>query len=88
MTETQQAPQFWSCGGGTQSCAIGVLICEGRLPKPDFAGIADTGHEMPTTWQYFDAVLKPKLAAVGVEIVRIKMQDWATPRGRQIMPTS
>lgn len=30
-------------GGGWQSVAIGVLIREGALPKPDLAVIADTG---------------------------------------------
>lgn len=81
-------PQIWSCGGGTQSCAIGALIVQGRLPKPYLAVIADTGREMPTTWQYLDSVLRPALANVGVEIVRVKKDEWATPRGRGLFATS
>jgi len=81
-------PQIWSCGGGTQSCAIGALIVQGKLPKPYLSVIADTGREMPTTWQYLDAVLRPALAKVGVEIVRVKKDEWATPRGRLLFATS
>ena len=36
---------IWNYGGGAQSCAIAVLILQGRLPKPDFAVIADTGRK-------------------------------------------
>ena len=81
-------PQVWSCGGGTQSVAIGALIVQGRLPKPDFACIADTGKEMPTTWEYFDAVLKPNLAAVGVDIVRVSREEFASPWGKGMFATS
>ncbi len=80
--------QVWSCGGGTQSCAIGALIVQGRLPKPDISVIADTGREMPTTWQYLDAVLRPALANVGVEIVRIQKSEWAYDWGRELFATS
>jgi hypothetical protein len=34
----------WSYGGGVQSVAIGVLIREGVLPKPDLAAIVDNGR--------------------------------------------
>lgn len=61
----------WSCGGGTQSAAIAALICSGELPKPDAAVIADTGREASETWRYFDRILKPELAAVGVDLVRL-----------------
>lgn len=58
----------WSCGGGLQSVAIGVLIREGVLPRPDWAGIADTGRERRTTWQYLRDVLQPYLDPVGVTV--------------------
>lgn len=61
----------WSCGGGIQSVAIGVLIHEGALPKPDWSGIADTGRECSSTWKYLDEVLNPYLAAAGVQVERI-----------------
>lgn len=53
----------WSCGGGIQSVAIGVLIGEGALPVPDLAGIVDTGRERKTTWAYLRDVLNPYLRA-------------------------
>jgi hypothetical protein len=72
----------WSCGGGTQSAAIAALIVTGRLPKPDAAVIADTGREASATWSYYDAVLRPNLAAVGVDLVRLphsfKGKGWNT----------
>lgn len=63
--------RVWSCGGGTQSAAIGALIVLGELPKPDAAVIADTGREASATWRYLDEVLRPQLAAVGVDIMRL-----------------
>ena len=74
----------FSCGGGTQSTAIAALIVQGKLPKPDFVVIADTGREMPTTWQYMDAVTRPALKAIGLEIHRVKSDEWARPIARGI----
>jgi len=62
----------WSCGGGIQSVAIGVLIAEGVLPTPSLAGIADTGREVQSTWDYMHGVLNPYLQAkrgFAVEVV-------------------
>lgn len=61
----------WSCGGGTQSAAIAALIVRGDLPKPDVAVMGDTGREASEVWRYYDAILKPQLAAVGVDLVRL-----------------
>jgi hypothetical protein len=61
----------WSCGGGTQSAAIAALIVQGKLPKPDLSAISDTGREASQTWRYFELVLKPELAKVGVELHRL-----------------
>jgi len=80
--------EVFSSGGGTQSCAIAGLIVQGRLPKPDFCVIADTGREMPTTWAYLDAVTRPALATVGVEVHRVKASEFAAPWGRQIFANS
>lgn len=63
--------QVWSCGGGTQSAAIAALIVSGYLSKPDAAVIADTGREASATWRYYEGTLKPELAAVGVDLVRL-----------------
>lgn len=70
--------QVWSCGGGTQSAAIGALIVSGDLPKPDLALIVDTGREKSSTWRYFDQVLYPALKSVGVEIHRVSKSKYAT----------
>ena len=70
--------QIWSCGGGTQSAAIAALIIQGRLPKPDYAAIVDTNREKTSTWRYMDCVLKPALAAVGVDLQRIDSSQYKT----------
>lgn len=70
-------PQVWSCGGGTQSCAIGVLIIEGRLPKPDWAVIADTGREVQSTWDYVRSYLSPGLASTGISLHVVSAQEWS-----------
>lgn len=70
--------ELWSSGGGVQSTAIGGLIVLGRLPKPDLAVIADTGYELSTTWDYYENVTKPALAKIGVDLVRVKKEDYAT----------
>lgn len=58
----------WSYGGGWQSVAIGVLIRQGQLPKPDLAGIADTGRECSSTWAYLHDHMQPFLDPIGLTI--------------------
>lgn len=69
--------QVWSCGGGTQSCAIAALIVQGKLPKPDFSVIADTGRETQATWDYFENVLQPAFMRNGMRIFRIESEKWS-----------
>lgn len=69
--------QVWACGGGTQSVAVAALIVQGRLPKPHFSVIADTGFEVSSTWDYMDRVLVPKLRRVGVELIRISKAEFS-----------
>lgn len=71
--------QVWSCGGGTQSCAIAVLILQGKLPRPDISVIADTGYETRTTWEYLDGAMNPALEKIGVEVIRIQSELWSSP---------
>lgn len=71
--------EVFSTGGGTQSTAISALIVQGRLPKPDFVVIADTGREMPTTWQYLDSVTRPALKSIGVEVHRVSKDQYGEP---------
>ncbi len=58
----------WSYGGGVQSVCIGVLIGEGSLPVPDLAGIADTGRERRTTWDYLYNHMQPYLDRKGISL--------------------
>ena len=60
--------EILSYGGGTQTAAMCVLVAQGKLPKPDYVIAADTGREMPTTWEYADAYMRPLLASVGLEL--------------------
>ena len=76
-TQLSEAKEIFSSGGGTQSAAITALIVQGRLPRPDVVIIADTGYEKATTWQYLDAVIRPELAKIGLEVHRVST-EWAT----------
>lgn len=58
----------WSSGGGTQSAAIAILILQGKLPRPDYAVIADTGRETRETWEYLRGVVNPALRAVSLQV--------------------
>ena len=66
----------WSCGGGVDSTAIAVLIVQGELPKPDYAVMIDVGYEPKSTWDHVEDVLKPRLLAVGVELLVLHSADW------------
>lgn len=66
--ENQDEKIVWSCGAGIQSTAIAVLICQGKLPKPDFAFMADCGYESDRTYDYINRVLKPNLAEADVDL--------------------
>ncbi len=64
--------QVWSYGGGVQSVAIAALIVSGRLERPDYAVIADTGYERTSTWDYMEFVTQH------VAIERVRAADYAT----------
>ena len=68
--------EVWSCGGGTQSGAIATLIGQGKLPRPDFAFMTDTGRERSSTWPFVDGFIRPQLARVGLELTIIKATDF------------
>lgn len=80
----------WSYGGGVQSAAIGVLIVEGVLPRPDIACIADTGREKRTTWQYLTEHMQPYLDRIGLQIQIIPhslaTRDLYASDGRTLLP--
>jgi hypothetical protein len=70
--------EVFSSGGGTQSSAIAALIIQGKMPKPDFAVIADTGRERSSTWQYLEDIVNPSLQSIGLEIVRVKYSEYGS----------
>jgi hypothetical protein len=74
--DTGSRPIAWACGGGVDSTAIAVLICQKELPPPDYAWIVDVGYEPRTTWDYVERVLQPKLAEVGVTLHVLKTSDY------------
>ena len=62
------ATEILSYGGGTQTVAMCILVAQGKLPRPDYVIAADTGREMPSTWDYAAAYMRPLLASVGLEL--------------------
>jgi hypothetical protein len=72
---SEAMPSVWMYGGGRQSISIAVLIIQGRIPKPDYAIIADTGREKSTTWAYLEKWVQP---AYPDTIHRIFKDDFAT----------
>jgi hypothetical protein len=80
----------FSFGGGVQSVAIGCLIVQGRLPKPDIAYIADTGREVRSTWAYLREHMQPHLDTIGLKVEIIPHSfsrvDLYADTGEMLMP--
>lgn len=70
--------EVWSCGGGTQSGAIAVLIGSGKLPKPDICFMTDTGREKSGTWPFVDSFIRPQLARVGATLEIVKAEQFSS----------
>lgn len=83
--------EILSYGGGTQTVAMCVLVAQGKLPKPDYVIAADTGREMPTTWEYADTYMRPLLASVGLDLHiaphTLAAVDLYAANGDLLMPT-
>ena len=73
-----QNAEVWSCGGGTQSGAIALLIAQGKLPKPDIAYMIDTQREKSSTWPFVDGFIRPLLSGAGVDLVIVQKNRFAT----------
>lgn len=72
-------PDVWSCGGGTQSAAIAALLVRRELAHaPTHSVIVDTEREKSTTWGYYENTLRPALASVGIDLVRLPKSRFAT----------
>jgi len=79
--------EILSNGGGSQSIATAALIVQGRLPRPDVVCIVDTERERKTTWEYLDAIVRPALLKIGLEVHRIHKSEWGTkqPDGKDYL---
>lgn len=66
----------WSCGGGVESTAIAALIYTGRIPKPDYAVMVDTGYEKTAVMQYVRKVTVPKMREIGLVLNIIQTSDY------------
>jgi hypothetical protein len=60
--------ELLSYGGGVQSVAMVVLVVRGELPLPDAVIIADTGREMPSTFEYAREHVIPLLSSIGLQL--------------------
>lgn len=69
--------EILSYGGGVQTIAMCVLVAQGRLPRPDYVIAADTGREMPSTWEYAREYAAPLLESVGIPL-HVASHDLAT----------
>jgi hypothetical protein len=80
----------WSYGGGTQSIALAILIRQGKLPKPEYIGIADTSRERTSTWDYLEKYVSPMLAEIGLSVDIIphsySNRDLYSTSGRLLIP--
>jgi len=45
-----------------------LLIEQGKIPRPDRVVIADTGREKPSTWEYLDEVMQPRMERIGLPV--------------------
>jgi hypothetical protein len=61
-----------NCGGGRQSSALVLMVCEGLIDAPDIVIMADTGWEREQTMSYWHEVLVPAMDRAGIphEIVQ------------------
>lgn len=54
------------------------LIRLGKLPRPDFAFMTDTGREKSSTWPFVDGFIRPALASVDLELTVVKASDFTS----------
>lgn len=67
---------LWNSGGGVQSTALAVLICQGKLPRPDLAVMIDCGYESVKTLEYMHEIAIPRLEAAGVTLHMVRSANY------------
>lgn len=82
--------QLMSYGGGTNTAAMCVLVAEGKLPRPDYIMMADTGREASPTWDYLNEVMQPYLLQQGLSVMiaphSLSKVDLYSGNGDVLMP--
>jgi hypothetical protein len=61
-------PIIWNYGGGVQTAAIGVLIRQGKLPRPERIVMSNTDRECQPTFDYLENYMRPLLWEIGCEV--------------------
>lgn len=74
---SKSVAEVMSYGGGQQTAAMLVMVCEGAWPRPDRIAIADTGREVETTWNFLSDHMQPYLDKHGLR-VEIAPRELAT----------
>lgn len=83
--------QVLGYGGGRQTVAICLLIARGRLPRPDYAVIADTSWEAQSTWDYLGEYVGPFMereVGLSIEVAphSLATVDMHDSHGGPLMP--
>jgi len=82
--------QFWlSYGGGVNSTALAILLCEGKLPQytPFRVVFSDTGDEKPQTYDYIREVFTPYLELHGITLETVKPSETVLGRWERLKVT-
>lgn len=56
---------------------MATLIKLGKLPRPDFAFMTDTGRERSSTWPFVEGFIRPALAEVGLDLTIVPASEFA-----------
>lgn len=73
-----------SFGGGRQTTAMVVLMAQGEIPRADLVVFADTGGELPETYDYIHRHMRPLLEKIEIPFHVVKgsergyddLYDW------------
>lgn len=81
---------FWlSYGGGVNSTALVILLCEGKLPQyqPWEAIFSDTHDEKPKTYEYVEKIFVPYLSGFGKVLYQVRPKEGVLQRWERLRVT-
>lgn len=81
---------YWlSYGGGVNSTALAILLCEGKLPQhnPWRCMWSDTHDEEDHTYDYVENVFVPYLGRYGKELERVRPKEGVIERWERLKVT-